>query len=581
MMVLVNRCHCTRWGAIVLVMLLGGSTALGGMPLPERWVYLSTNLLVDRNVEENIGLLERAAKAGYTAVVLTDSKFMRWDDLPDRYVGNVRRVRAACGRLKLKCIAAVCPMGYSSGLLAHDPNLAAGLPVRDAPFVARQGELAPVDGTPHVANGGFEESRKNIPTGWRFVDQPGTITFIDRQVVHRGKCALRLQDIGRHDPKHGHGRACQALEVQPFRYYHVSVAVQTRDFETPEAIAIQILGPGGIALNYSHPRIARTQDWRRVHVTFNSLACSKVNLYLGVWGGKGGTIWWDDLQIEPAGLVNIVRRAGAPIRVTSDNRQTSYVEGRDFSALRDPKMGVSRGPGQFTVWHDPPTITIPSGSRIHDGQIVRISYYHTALIHGDQVMCCMAEPKVYEILRWQVARVHQHLAPDGYFMQHDEIRVQGWDESCRRSGKTPGQLLAENIRRCVRIIRDEDPGKPIYVWSDMFDPTHNAKPSGRYYLVKGDGPWSGSWNGLDKQVTIVNWNSNPKKRSASLRHFSERGHRQILAGYYDGPIDAIRSWLHDAEQVPGVMGVMFTTWRHRYADLEAFIQAIEPLRQSP
>ena len=34
---------------------------------------------------------------------------------------------------------------------------------------------------------------------------------------------------------------------------------------------------------------------------------------------------------------------------------------------------------------------------------------------------------------------------DGYFLQHDEIRVQGWDESCAKTGKTPGQLLAENV----------------------------------------------------------------------------------------------------------------------------------------
>ncbi len=46
----------------------------------------------------------------------------------------------------------------------------------------------------------------------------------------------------------------------------------------------------------------------------------------------------------------------------------------------------------------------------------------------------MAEPKLYEIIRWQLAQVHKHLQPDGYFLQHDEIRMQGWDESCRQRG---------------------------------------------------------------------------------------------------------------------------------------------------
>jgi hypothetical protein len=62
---------------------------------------------------------------------------------------------------------------------------------------------------------------------------------------------------------------------------------------------------------------------------------------------------------------------------------------------------------------------------------------------------------------------------------------------------------------------------------------------------------------------------------ASLRHFAELGNRQILAGYYDGPVDAIRPWLRDGRKVDGVVGVMYTTWAHRYDDLEAFARRLE------
>ena len=105
--------------------------------LEHRWVYLATNLLVDKDVEDALALLERAGKAGYNGVVLTDSKFFRWDQLPERYVENVRRVRRACRDHKLACIACVCPIGYANDLLSRDPNLAEGLPVVDAPFVAK------------------------------------------------------------------------------------------------------------------------------------------------------------------------------------------------------------------------------------------------------------------------------------------------------------------------------------------------------------------------------------------------------------------------------------------------------------
>ena len=41
-----------------------------------------------------------------------------------------------------------------------------------------------------------------------------------------------------------------------------------------------------------------------------------------------------------------------------------------------------------------------------------------------------------------------------------------------------------------------------------------------------------SWEGLDPDVVILNWNG--ARKEASLRFFAARGHRQIVAGYYDG-----------------------------------------------
>ena len=124
---------------------------------------------------------------------------------------------------------------------------------------------------------------------------PGEISFIDTQTKFEGRSSLRMQDIGVHDPKNGHGRACQTLAVQPFRYYHVSVAVKTKDFESAGDVRIAVLAKDGTALNYYQPHVEKTQDWKRIDVTFNSLEFSQVNLYLGIWGGRRGTIWWDDV----------------------------------------------------------------------------------------------------------------------------------------------------------------------------------------------------------------------------------------------------------------------------------------------
>ncbi len=71
----------------------------------------------------------------------------------------------------------------------------------------------------------------------------------------------------------------------------------------------------------------------------------------------------------------------------------------------------------------------------------------------------------------------------------------------------------------------------------MFDPSHNAVKD--FYLVNGD--LAGSWEGLPQDMIIVNWNSG--KPAQSLPFFADRGHVQVLAGYYDGPPESIRDWL--------------------------------------
>ena len=560
-----------RWATLACGLVLLAVAAQAGAPL-KRWVYLGVNFLVDEQVTARIADLERFAGEGYNGVLLTDYKFMRWDDMPARYTANIRRFRDATRRLHMEVVAAVMPFGYSNSLLSRDPNLAEGLPVVDAPFVVRGGRLVPDAEGPGLANGSFARSRNDKPEGWSFVDDPGRMTFVDAQVHHDASPSLRMQDVLANEPEHQHARACQVLAVAPFRAYHVSVWIRTRDWDGDDT-RIAVIGADGASLNYHTPAIARSQEWTRADIVFNTLSNTRVNFYLGTWAGRHGTIWWDEAAMEPAGFVNVLRRQGTPLTVASTDGSLTYEEGRDFGRVQDPKMGNDPWLGDYSAWHEPPVVAIPAGSRLQEGQRVKASYYHTAIIYDGQVPCCMSEPKVYDVVAWQIDRVRDALAPDAYMMSHDEIRIQGWDKACADRGLTCGEILADNVKRCVEIIRKADPGKPIWVWSDMFDPNHNAQKSGRYYLVKGDGPWYGSWKGLPPDVGLVNWNMGPKTRRATLEHFAGLGHRQILAGYYDGNPAAIADWLKAGAGIMGLDGVMYTTWRNDYRATKAFIDA--------
>ena len=176
-----------------------------------------------------------------------------------------------------------------------------------------------------------------------------------------------------------------------------------------------------------------------------------------------------------------------------------------------------------------------------------------------------------QLLHDQAVRMHKLWGAKGYMMSHDEIRVLDWCEACQNRHLTPGQLLADNVKQCINILREVNPDGRIYVWSDMFDPNHNAV-KGPYYLVNGS--YEGSWEGLDKDMIILPWDY--KKRAESLKFFADRGNKQVIAGYYDSKPERVVDWLTAAKTVPGsVIGVMYTTWQNKYGDLGAFAKAVD------
>src|SRR5262249_11172195 len=200
---------------------------------------------------------------------------------------------------------------------------------------------------------------------------------------------------------------------------------------------------------------------------------SDLTLYAGQWGGKSGTLWLDDLSLEELSLVNVLRRPGCPLTVTSEDGKTVYEEGKDFLPVRDTKLGQTPYAGEVGFGHAGPALQLTPTSRIKDGEKLRVSWYHPVVIHWSQVMCCLSEPKVYDLLRDQARRVHELLKPRTYFMSHDEIRVAGWCRACEQAKKTPRELLADNVPRCGQILQDLNPKGERGGWADMVGPPHH------------------------------------------------------------------------------------------------------------
>lgn len=540
------RLFC-RYLCLAIVLLL---THLNDTRGQELWVYCQTNLLVPDEVQRVEELMKRAKACGYTHLLIADSKFSRLGQLDDRYFKNVERIQKKAAELQLKLVPTVCSVGYSNDILSLNPNLAEALPVRDALYTVRAGR-ANLQADANQALSALSDRRK-----WGFIDEP----------FKQDGDALKSSP-----PYTGNVRISKPLKLIPFRHYHVSVQIKTQDFDTP--VEIKILTQSGRSLNYTNLRTEPSQDWKTHHITFNSLENSEANLYIGAWGPTQGSLSIKQPIFEECGAVNLVRRKSAPIRIeleSEDGKRTPLEEGIDFKPWEDPKLGNVPYGGEYEVWHEAPAIQLKR--QLPDGAKLRVSYYHTHIVYEGQVCGTASDAEFESLLDQQIERMTKLFPNSDFMMSHDEYRVMGWTPATAKGlapDATPGQVLTHNVRHCSEKLFARNPKPSIAVWSDMFDPYHNAVE--KYYLVNG----SLSGSHAPESVRIVNWNFG--KREESLQHFSKRGHEQILAGYYDSNPKQIATWLDSVvdRKIPGVQGVMYTTWKRNYSDLEKFAELVK------
>jgi len=517
------------------------------------WIF-GWDLEKDSDVPEITRVLETAGQHRINGAVVSFGLDALSKKSPE-YFKRLDQIKKSCDDNHLELIPSFFSIGYGGGALAHNRNLAEGLAVEDAPFLVKDGQGKLDDpGAVSLKNGGFEEFDGNKIKGFDFCDQPGEISFVDKETRHGGAASLRLENFTAN--QYGHGRVMQSLQIQPRRCYRVSVWVKTENLEPANAFRVQVLA-GDRALAPRDFHVSASSDWRKISMLFNSMGFDKVSLYAGLWGGKSGKLWLDDWSVEEVGPVNVLHRPGTPVKVANQDGSVVYTEGKDYAPLQDSQLNPYRDDGEAMP------LKILPGSRIHDGDRLKVSWYHSMLINDSQVTLCMAEPELYQIFEQETKLLAKHLQPRSVLLGTDEIRMGGTCQACK--GRDMGELIGECVTKQVSILRDIIPSVEIYIWSDMFDPNHNAH--GNYYLVEGD--FTNSWKHVPKSLIMAVWGGQP--REASLRFFSEEGFRTLVACYYDEPdLKNVEGWLQIARQTRKVRGFMYTPWEKKYDLLADF-----------
>lgn len=546
---------------LFLLFLLTVCTAMSA-EFADRWFYLSRNLQKDADVDDIAQVVQVARKGNLNGMLFACSieNVGVWDA---KRLARLEKVKDICRKGKIEIIPIIWSTGYGT-MLGVDPNLVEGLFYKDVPFKVngREARLVTVD-QEIFANGGFEEHTGNRFKIDGFTEEPGKISFADTEVFHGGNCSIRLETPNAN--KYGHARICFNLTTRPYANYQFTCWVKTKNFQpkSVHAFRIQHYAMTGKAYGGLSPLVEPTQDWKQYTFYFTTGEETKSRLYLGQWGGDQGTMWIDDCQCEEIGVTNVIRRPGTPFTVKNADTGVEYVEGKDYQPVPGLKS-LSQNRKETSL-----VLKLTADSAIKDGDNLLISYYRPAR-NGSQVSTCMSEPKLYELFQKSAENIMKVLKPQKWFLSMDEVRAGGTCAACRNRNLDMAHIIGDCVTKQYNIIKGVCPKAEVYIWSDMFDPKHNAHDN--YFNCRGT--FAGSWNYIPKDIIISCWYG--KIAEDSFAFFTKEGFRVQAASYYDADdLDNCIKWLDVCKKTPRCTGIMYTTWRNKYKLLADFAELIK------
>ena len=326
-------------------------------------------------------------------------------------------------------------------------------------------------------------------------------------------------------------------------------------------------------LNYQTPAFKESKEWRVFDMTFDSLEFSQVTLRLVRAKGEksGGPTCRSSRANSSTSFAAREPRCKSP--ASTAKRFTRKASIFPASAIRF--LGRDPAPGVYTIWHTYPRATVLPGGRLHIGDKVLASYYVTEIIHDSQVMCSLSDPKTLELVQWQIQQMHKTHGPGR--LRHGLRRAA--HARLRSSGAGQNDHGPASGPECPAGHADDSARSPRQAHRRLVRPLRSfpQRQAGSQTLLSRQrpGPLVRRLQGLSKDIIILNWHGfDDGDRIASLKFFSDRGNPQILSGYYDHDPAAIKPWLSEAAHIPGVQGVMYTTWKSDYKDLQKYRDAV-------
>ncbi|MBR0226258.1 MAG: fibronectin type III domain-containing protein [Thermoguttaceae bacterium] len=569
--------------------------------------------------------------ASTRAATSSNPNAFRLYHIVDERVSFLEQVKAYADKKEIEIIPTFWAVGCNA-FLSQDASLVEGRLVEYAPFNINED---PNFQDHEVAGDGFEGKWSNVPTNWEKTDT--SLNFVEKSDGASEGSSSVLVKIPKLKASDGIKRVFTGLEDG---YYYVTCKVRIDGANYAEMKVQNPDNPNSNAYVDYKPGNENFEPNQWGTMTSGVVMVTQGRLEIQLSGaGQNGRLWFDDVDIirtTSPGFLPIPRE-GTPIHVyiKTENGEFEEVPQKNSDGTTNWKLPAEYkehykfdyGKGFYAEFEEGIELKsidiIPQDSPLRSTprlDKIYIDYYEPTpnQYNPQRYSVCLSEEGLYDLMEESVSVIQEVFSPKTWFIGFDEVTIGGTCQTCLSTELTTAQIFGRSVTEQCNIIRNVknfDPESNIVVWSDMFDPNHNAKGADEPYQYV-SGSLENVVDYIPNDLIIACWydGSNRDELALSavqdraektLRFFSEKGFRTISSCYYDwssqskGGFDNTemptnnldintQGWLNatvnSGEALRGNLGMFYVTWpesgKRDYAYLAPFGVALNQIKQS-
>ena len=378
-----------------------------------------------------------------------------------------KNIAKLCREHFIEPIPELQSLGHGNVVLSIEPRCQEGIRISNYQVVAKAGSIQADDlsmASDPINNAGFEKADGTAPTGWKIDTVPNGVS-VDPSTKYAGNASLKITRTDR-----GQLRAWQNVKCETHSIYELSAHAKTKNVASGAGITgayIEVYGvtpegdlsPAPLGIS---KQISGDNDWTALSVEFNSLAYTTLCIFVRLQNADG-TVWYDDIQMRGVSRDQKILRnpISEPFTLKSADGKTTYESTRDYQILAPEQKAAP----------DAPTIAIPAGSRIREGQHLLADF---DAMYSGYYTCCPSEPLYQQLMKKSIRNVIQCMQPTYLHIGHDEPQLLNEDNRCRSRNLTNAEIYADDVKRMYDYMHEADPKCQMMMWDDPLNPFSNA-----------------------------------------------------------------------------------------------------------